>query len=102
MSLRNTSKSSTNRKNTFTTKETYPGASYNNKTNNNNSRKPFVLVKKTDISLEKGFKDIEKFKKRLNMLSFNIVYHDYFTDKASNESPNGKKAQKYLKKGYYY
>ena len=46
MSLRNTSKSSTNRKNTLTTKETYPGASYNNKTNNNNSRKPFVLVKK--------------------------------------------------------
>ena len=46
MSLRNTSKSSTNRKNTLTTKETYPGASYNKKTNNNKSEEPFVLVKK--------------------------------------------------------
>ena len=71
MSLRNTSKSST--------KKTYPGASYNNKTNNNNSRKPFVLVKKTDISVVKGFKkdNIEEFKKRLNMLSFNIITSYY-------------------------
>jgi len=94
MSLRNTSKSST--------KKTYPGASYNNKTNNNNSRKPFVLVKKTDISVEKGFKDIEKFKKRLNMVSFNIITSSY--DKgnvALNGSPKGRKVQKDLEDRNY-
>ena len=71
MSLRNTSKSST--------KKTYPGASYNKKTNNNKSEEPFVLVKKTDISLKEGFEkdNIEKFIKRLNMLSFNIITSYY-------------------------
>ena len=93
MSLRNTSKSST--------KKTYPGASYNNKTNNNKSEEPFVLVKKTDISLEKGFKDIEEFKNRLNMLSFNIIDYNYFTDIASNKSPKGINVQKDLYKGNY-
>ena len=101
MSLRNTSKSSTKKTNNSNTKETYPGASYNNKTNNNKSEEPFVLVKKTDISLEKGFKDIEEFKNRLNMLSFNIIDYNYFTDIASNKSPKGINVQKDLYKGNY-